>query len=57
MTTAHRQLPPTPQEAALARMSGQRLSQFRGRTRPLQFASLMPNRSSRSNYPRVLSRS
>ena len=36
MTVAHRQLAPTPQEAALARMSGQRLSRFRGRTLPLQ---------------------
>lgn len=32
---SNRQSPPTAQEAALARDSGQRLSRYRGRTRPL----------------------
>jgi len=34
-TIAHRQLPPSAQEAAMARVSGQRLAQFAGRDRSL----------------------
>ena len=32
---AHRQLPPTPQDAAMARVSGQRLSRFAQKKKPL----------------------
>jgi excisionase family DNA binding protein len=32
---SHRQSPPSAQEAAMARVSGQRLSRYRGRNRPL----------------------
>lgn len=35
LTHSHRQLPPTAQEAAIARASGQRLSRYRGGNRPL----------------------
>ena len=35
LTHSHRQSPPTAQEAALARASGQRLSRYRGGNRPL----------------------
>ncbi|MDQ2840020.1 MAG: helix-turn-helix domain-containing protein [Acidobacteriota bacterium] len=35
LAQSHRQSPPSAQEAAMARVSGQRLSQYRGRNRPL----------------------
>jgi hypothetical protein len=34
---SHRQRPPTPQESALARASGQRLSRFARANRPVRF--------------------
>lgn len=48
---ANRQLPPTAQEVALARTSGQRLARYRNQTRPLSIRVLEPEQEQLVELP------